>query len=106
MSMPDRPERRSPFAAPLFPVVLAVAGMRFDTGVSTEYFRNFFAARTPGHPDLLPDDISPVNVLSLVENAYLGTDFPMATTRRGRPRTTSCSGWSGGFLTRNERPLP
>jgi hypothetical protein len=25
MSMPDRPERRSPFAAPLFPVVLAVA---------------------------------------------------------------------------------
>jgi hypothetical protein len=77
MSMPDRPERRSPFAAPLFPVVLAVAGMRFDTGVSTEYFRNFFAARTPGHPDLFPDDVSPVNVLSMVENAYLGTDFPV-----------------------------
>jgi hypothetical protein len=52
-------------------------GMRFDTGVSTEYFRNFFAARTPGHPGLLPDDISPVNVLSMVENAYLGTDLPV-----------------------------
>ena len=52
-------------------------GLRFSTGVSTEYFRDFFAARTPGHPALFPDDIAPVNVLSMIENAYLGTELPM-----------------------------
>jgi hypothetical protein len=52
-------------------------GLRFSTGVSTEYFRNFFAARTPGHPGLFPDDISPVNVLSMIENTYLGSELPM-----------------------------
>jgi hypothetical protein len=52
-------------------------GIRLDAGVSVEYFRNFFAARTPGHPDLFPDDISPVNVLPLIENAYLGTTLPI-----------------------------
>jgi hypothetical protein len=58
-------------------VVFGDHGLRFSTGVSTEYFRNFFAARTPGHPALFPDDISPVNVLSTIENAYLGTELPM-----------------------------
>ena len=52
-------------------------GLRFSTGVSTEYFRDFFAARMPGHPRLFPDDISPVNVLSTIENTYLGTELPM-----------------------------
>lgn len=52
-------------------------GLRFTTGVSTEFFRNFFAARTPGHPALFPDDISPVNVLSTIENTYLGSELPM-----------------------------
>lgn len=52
-------------------------GIRFDAGVSVEYFRNFFAARTPGHIDLYPDDVSPVNVLVGVENAYLGSAFPI-----------------------------
>ena len=52
-------------------------GLRFSTGVSTEYFRDFFAARTPGHPRLFSDDISPVNVLSTIENTYLGTELPM-----------------------------
>jgi hypothetical protein len=52
-------------------------GIRFDAGVSVEYFRNFFAARTPGHKGLFPDDVSPVNVLTAIENAYLGTTFPI-----------------------------
>jgi hypothetical protein len=52
-------------------------GIRFDAGVSVEYFRNFFAARTPGHEDLFPADVSPVNVLSAIENAYLNTNFPI-----------------------------
>ena len=58
-------------------VVFGDHGIRFDAGVSTEYFRNFFSARTPGHSDLFPDDISPVNVLVTIENAYLGTTFPI-----------------------------
>jgi len=52
-------------------------GIRFDAGVSLEYFRNFYAARTPGHEALFPDDVSPVNVLTTLENAYLGTKFPI-----------------------------
>jgi hypothetical protein len=51
-------------------------GIRFDAGVSLEYFRNFFAARTPGHKGLFPADISPINVVTTLENAYLGTAFP------------------------------
>jgi hypothetical protein len=52
-------------------------GIRFDAGVSVEYFRNFFAARTPGQEDLFPDDVSPVNVVVTLEIAYLGTTFPI-----------------------------
>jgi hypothetical protein len=52
-------------------------GIRFDAGVSVEYFRNFFAARTPGHANLFPADVSPVNMLTAIENAYLATTFPM-----------------------------
>jgi hypothetical protein len=58
-------------------VIFGDHGIRFDAGVSTEYFRNFFAARTPGHADLFPEDISPVNVLPMIENTYLGTDLPI-----------------------------
>lgn len=36
-----------------------------------------FAARTPGQPDLFPDDITLVNVLPILFNAYLGTDLPL-----------------------------
>jgi hypothetical protein len=52
-------------------------GIRFDAGVSVEYFRNFFAARTPGHTGLFPADVSLVNVLVAIENAYLATAFPI-----------------------------
>jgi hypothetical protein len=37
---------------------------------------NLFAARTPGHPDLFPDDITLVNVLPTLFDAYLGTALP------------------------------
>jgi hypothetical protein len=32
-----------------------------------------FAARTPGRPDLFPDDVSLINVFPILANAYLGT---------------------------------
>ena len=38
---------------------------------------NMFWARTPGHPGLFPDDITLVNVLPLLANAYLGTSIPL-----------------------------
>jgi hypothetical protein len=42
---------------------------------------NLFAARTPGHPGLYPDDITLVNVLPILFNAYLGTDLPLQPNR-------------------------
>jgi hypothetical protein len=38
---------------------------------------NLFAARTPGHPGLFPDDITLVNVIPTLSNAYLGTALPL-----------------------------
>jgi hypothetical protein len=42
--------------------------------------RNFFAARTPGHQPY-PDAVSSVNVLSILFNAYLDTDFALSPNR-------------------------
>ena len=39
-----------------------------------------FAARTPGRTGVFPDDISLVNVLPTLFNAYLGTDLPVRPT--------------------------
>jgi sulfatase-like protein len=41
-----------------------------------ERLRNFFAARTPGHDDLFPEDVTPVNVLPTLFRAYLGVELP------------------------------
>jgi len=40
-------------------------------------FANLFWARTPGFASLFPDDITLVNVLPMLFNAYLGTDIPL-----------------------------
>jgi hypothetical protein len=73
-------------------------GIRVDAGVSVEYFRNFFAARTPGHQGLFPADVSPVNVLVAIENAYLHTSFPI--------RDYEAWEIKGGTLLNLERWLP
>ena len=41
-----------------------------------ERLANLFAARTPAHPDLFPDDITLVNVLPHLVGAYLDVDLP------------------------------
>ena len=41
-----------------------------------ERLANLFAARTPAHPDLFPDDITLVNVLPHLFGAYLDVDLP------------------------------
>jgi Sulfatase len=40
-------------------------------------FANLFLARTPGQADLFPDDVTLVNVMPILLNAYLGTDLPL-----------------------------
>jgi hypothetical protein len=37
---------------------------------------NLFWSRTPGHANVFPDDVTLVNVLPLLFNAYLGTELP------------------------------
>jgi hypothetical protein len=53
-----------------------------ETGDVDERTSNFFAALTPGRQSPFPEDITPVNIMRLLEDAYLGTDFgevqPMA----------------------------
>ena len=39
-----------------------------------------FAARTPGQPGLFPEDVSLVNVVPTLLNAYLGTSLPLLPT--------------------------
>ena len=40
--------------------------------------RSFFVARTPGHPGLFPADMTPVNLLPRLLNAYAGANLPLA----------------------------
>jgi hypothetical protein len=42
---------------------------------------NLIAVRTPGRADLLPDDVTTVNVLPILFDAYLGTDLPRSADR-------------------------
>jgi hypothetical protein len=46
-------------------------------GPIRERLRNFFAARTPGHPNLFPADVTPVNVLPILFDEYLDADLPL-----------------------------
>ena len=40
-------------------------------------FANLFLARTPGHAGLFPDNVTLVNVMPILLNAYLATDLPL-----------------------------
>jgi hypothetical protein len=95
LEMVDRIADEDPSAAV---ILFGDHGIRFDAGVSLEYFRNFFAARTPGHNGLFLDDVSPVNVLVAIENAYLGTTFPIREYEAWESR--------GGLLLNLARWLP
>ena len=52
-------------------VVLSDHGVYGDDEL--DRFRNLIIARTPGHPGLLGDAPTPINVLPRILNAYLGT---------------------------------
>jgi hypothetical protein len=46
-----------------------------------EYVSNFFAARTPGHPDLFGDSPTLVNTLPTLFDTYLGASIPRSPER-------------------------
>ena len=93
--MVDRCRRRPDGVVVLF----GDHGIRFDAGVSIEYFRNFFAARTPEN-EPLPRRRLAGQRAPTIENAYLGTELPTQPMRRGRSRKTTCSTCVAGFRTR------
>ena len=42
---------------------------------------NFVAVRAPGQVNLLPENVTLINVLPRIFNAYLGTDLPIREDR-------------------------
>ena len=74
-------------------IVFSDHGTRYRDDVPEEHFSNFFAARTPGFSGLFPEDVSPVNILGRLFEAYLGrpyvaveyqahlTEWPILNTR-------------------------
>ena len=55
----------------------STGGARMPSALaSAKALGNLFAARTPGHEALFPEDITLVNVLPTLFNAYLGTQLP------------------------------
>lgn len=57
-------------------VILSDHGVRMP-GDDDSLFRNFMAARTPGHPGLHGEAPTPVSVLPRIINAYFGGDLEL-----------------------------
>jgi hypothetical protein len=66
-------------ARPPVIVVFSDHGHRHDLQDSVESLRSLFLASTPGRPGIFPDDVTPVNLLARLSNAYLGTDLSLAS---------------------------
>jgi hypothetical protein len=62
-------------------IILSDHGTRYNLKDPDEMLRSFFLASTPGKPGLFPDDVSPINVIPRVLNAYAGTQLPMASEK-------------------------
>ena len=78
------------------PIIILIAdhGSWFDIGAEydehsdlRERFSILFAASTPRHPDLFPDDVSVGQVLPILFNAYLGTNINVPESRYFFSRT-------------------
>lgn len=66
-------------ARPPVIVVFSDHGSRYDVSDRDEMFRNFFLAFTPGRPGLFPADVTPINLIPRLMNAYAGSEFQLAT---------------------------
>ncbi|MGH2444893.1 MAG: hypothetical protein ACRDGD_02455 [Candidatus Limnocylindria bacterium] len=58
-------------------IVFSDHGSRAERHPDEEWFATFFAARTPGHPRLYPDDARPIEIFPRLFGAYFGDDFPI-----------------------------
>jgi hypothetical protein len=69
-------------ASPRPPIILVLSdhGSSLDVTVANAEtrLRNLFAAYTPGHDALFPDDVTLVNVFPRLLDAYFGLDLPLA----------------------------
>jgi hypothetical protein len=55
-------------------VIFSDHGSRSDRPVDEEWYRTFFAARTPDHPDLFADDARPLDIFPALLGAYFGIE--------------------------------
>ncbi len=62
-------------------IVMSDHGYYYDPTDLQARFGNFLAASTPQLPGLLADGPTPVNLMSVLLNGYLGTDFPLSPDR-------------------------
>lgn len=62
-------------------IVMSDHGYYYDPTDLQARFGNFFAASTPQLPGLLADGPTPVNLMAVLLNGYLGTDFPRSPDR-------------------------
>jgi hypothetical protein len=53
-------------------------GFRHWMSTRAETFRSLLVAYTPGHPDLMPSDSSPVSLIPRILNAYAEEGLPLA----------------------------
>lgn len=82
---------------PTVMIVMSDHGYRFGPNDPNESVRNLFAARTPGHRGLFPNDVTPVNLFPRLLGAYLNADLPFTTEESywidlSAVRTTGISG--------------
>jgi hypothetical protein len=54
-------------------------GSRHDYNDRDEMLRSIFIAATPGHPNLFPADVTPINIIPRLLNTYAATHLSMAT---------------------------
>lgn len=62
-------------------IVMADHGYSSDLADMQARFATLFAASTPQRPGLLADAPTPVNLMPVLLNAYLGTDYPTSPNR-------------------------
>lgn len=60
-------------------VFLSDHGGRHDFDDADEMLRSFFVAYTPGQPRLFPDDVTPVNLIPRLLDAYGDAGLPLTT---------------------------
>lgn len=62
-------------------VIMSDHGFTYDLADVQGRLSNFFAAYTPQAPGLLADPPPLVNVMPILLNRFLGTDYPLSTNR-------------------------